>query len=275
MPYFKSNGLNLFYEEFGPPHGPPIIFLNGIMMSTLSWYGHKSFFKNYRGILFDFRDQGQSEKMDESYSIDLHVDDLRNLLRYLDLEKINLVGVSYGGHVATKFASFYSDLISSLTLANTIAKTNNHLRAIGQAWEEAAKLADGEAFFTFSIPFIYSRHFYETNLPWLEERQNQFKDLLTKEWFEAFIRLSTSAHDLDVTTALKDIHCPTLLIGADQDLITPIEEMNLLHQEIAGSSFVFIKDAGHAAVLEKPIEFALTILGFIELIRNQTLRNPS
>ncbi|MBA4392694.1 MAG: alpha/beta hydrolase [Desulfobacca sp.] len=268
MPYFSSNGLNLFYEEFGSPDGPPILFLNGIMMNTLSWYGHKSFFKNYRGILFDFRDQGKSEKVDHPYGIEVQVDDLRNLLRHLDIKKLNLVGVSYGGHVALQFASQYSERISSLTLANTIAKTNNHLRAIGKAWEEAAKLVDGAAFFTYSIPFIYSRHFYQNNLPWLAERQDLFKDLLTKEWFEAFIRLSTSAHDLDVTAALKDIHCPTLLIGADQDMITPIEEMILLHKEIAGSSFVIIKDAGHAAVLEKPIEFALIIIGFIELMRN-------
>lgn len=270
MPHFKSNGLNLFYEEFGSPDAPAIIFLNGIMMNTLSWAGHKPYFKNYRGVLFDFRDQGQSEKVDHPYSIDVHVDDLRNLLRHLDIEKINMVGVSYGGHVASKFASLYSSLISSLTLANTIAKTNHHLRAIGKAWEEAAKLVDGEAFFTFAIPFIYSRYFYQNNLSWLAERQNQFKDLLTKEWFEAFIRLSTSAHDLDVTAALKDIHCPTLLIGADQDMITPIDEMKRLHQGIEGSSFVIIKDAGHAAVLEKPTEFALIILGFIEVIRNLT-----
>lgn len=269
MPYFRSNGLNLFYEEFGAPEAPPIIFLNGIMMNTLSWTGHKPFFKNYRGILFDFRDQGQSERMNYLYRIDVHVEDLRNLLRYLHIENINIVGVSYGGYVAAKFASIYGDLISSLTLANTVAKTNNHLRAIGKAWEEAAKLAEGQAFFTFAFPFIYSRRFYQDNLPWIAERQNLFKDLLTKEWFEAFIRLSTSAHDLDVTAVLKDIRCPTVLIGADQDMITPIDEIDLLHQKIEGSSLVIIKEAGHAAVLEKPLEFALIVLGFIELIRNR------
>ena len=268
MPHFESSGLKLYYEEFGSPDATPIIFLNGIMMNTVSWYGHKPFFENYRMILFDFRDQGQSDKADRQYTIDAHVDDLSNLLKHLKLEKINIVGVSYGGHVAAMFAAFHGDLISSLVLANTVARINNHIREMGRAWEEAAKLYSPDAFFTLSIPYIYSRWFHEHNLPWLKERQKLFRDLLTKEWFDAFIRLSTSAHNMDITPTLAKIKCPTLLIGADQDIITPIAEMDLLHTGIEGSSFVIIKDAGHAAVLEKPKEFALIISGFIEVEKN-------
>ena len=108
-----------------------------------------------------------------------------------------------------------------------------------------------DAFFNLSIPYIYSRWFYEHNLSWLKERQTLFREILNKEWFDAFIRLSASAHNMDITPAIGDIKCPTLLVGADQDIVTPIAEMDLLHKNIEGSSFLIIKDAGHAAVLEK------------------------
>jgi len=69
------------------------------------------------------------------------------------------------------------------------------LREIGKAWETAAELNDGARFFQLAIPFIYAEPFYEKNLDFLMERQKMFKSLLTREWFEGFIRLSRSVKD--------------------------------------------------------------------------------
>lgn len=254
----------LFYEVHGKVDAPPVLILNGIMMSTLSW---KSFIdplvKHFRLILLDFRDQGKSTRENAQYSISLHVEDTLALLDHLEIERVNVVGLSYGGQVAQLLAIEECERVNSLVLANTPARISPYLAELGEAWKEAAKLRDGEKFFALAIPFIYSDYFYNHNLDWLKARQKLFKDLLNDEWFEGFTRLASSNPDFDVLDRLHRINCPTLLLGADRDIITPVNEMELIHQRVAGSEFLIVHNAGHGAFLEKPKEFITAVTGFI------------
>jgi len=149
-------------------------------------------------------------------------------------------------------------------LPNTTSFIPNHLRVIGKSWEVAAQLNDGEKFFQLSTPIIYSGPFYEKYMDFLIQRQAMFKAMLTKEWFEGFTRLSQSIQEYNVTPEqLRTIKVPTLLVGADKDIITPVEFQRILLDNIPGCEMVIIPDAGHGAFLEKMNEFMTIILGFV------------
>ncbi|MBN1375552.1 MAG: alpha/beta fold hydrolase [Dehalococcoidia bacterium] len=235
------------------------------MMNTMSWAAHMPLLsQKFQLILMDFRDQGQSSKMHSGYSIDIHVGDVLKLLDALFIPKVHLMGLSYGGYVALLFALAHQDRLKTLMLPNTNNFIPNHLKVIGKSWEVAASLNDGEKFFQLSTPVIYSGPFYEKYMEVLLQRQAMFKALLTKEWFDGFVRLSQSIQQYNLTPQqLQTIKVPTLLIGADKDIITPVDLQNILHGNIADSEFVIIKDAGHGAFLEKMNEFMTLILGFV------------
>jgi pimeloyl-ACP methyl ester carboxylesterase len=257
-----GEGMKINYEVYG--QGEPVLFLGGIMMNTASWAAFVPVLsQRFKLILMDFRDQGQSSKMKSEYSISLHVGDVLKLLDSLSIPKVHLMGVSYGGDVALLFALAHQERLKTLMLPNTTNVIPNHLKVIGKSWEVAAELNDGEKFFQLSTPVIYSGPFYDKYMELLMQRQAMFKALLTKDWFEGFIRLSRSIQDYNVTPdQLKTIKVPTLLIGADKDIITPIELQNILRDNIDNSEFIIIKDAGHGAFLEKMSEFMTIIMGF-------------
>lgn len=264
MPLLDTpDGAHLYYEVHG--EGEPVIFLSGIMMNTLSWAAYvPEISKHYQLILLDFRDQGQSSRMDGEYKLDIHIDDVLHLIDTLGLTKVHLLGLSYGGQVALKLAPSHQDRLKSLMLLNVNNVLTNHLSEIGRAWETAAQLYDGEKFFQLAIPFIYSRAFYERSLDMLHERQEMFKTMLTREWFDAFIRLSHSVQGYYVSAdELKKIETPTLLIGAEDDMITPVKLMGVLHENIKNAEFVVIPEAGHGAFLERASEFVTLVLGFL------------
>lgn len=157
MPKQLINGKNMYYEIHG--EGEPIVILNGIMMSTASWASFLDVFtKNNKLVLVDLVDQGQSDKMEEEYTQDLHVEMLNELFTQLGLEKVHLLGISYGGEVAQRFALKHEDRLLSLILANTTSYTNPLLREIGEAWIKAAKTYDGSTFFKATMPYIYSQN---------------------------------------------------------------------------------------------------------------------
>jgi len=264
MPFLKmKDGAELYYEVYG--EGEPIIFLNGIMTSTLSWAGLiPAVSKKFKLILFDFRDQGNSSKMKEPYELDIHVGDLINLIDRLHISKIHLMGLSYGGLVALKFALLHQNRLNSLILPNTISFITNHLQEIGKAWETAAELNDGEKFLQLARPFIYSGTFYQKHMDLIRKYQEMLKTILTKEWFEAFMRLSRSTRNYYISPEeLKKINTPTLLIGGEYDIIAPIKEMMTIYENINGCEFITIPQAGHGAYLEKTNEFITIVMGFI------------
>jgi 3-oxoadipate enol-lactonase len=264
MAYLDLNdGAKIYYEVHG--EGEPVIFLHGIMMNTLSWLAFiPELSKRFKLILLDFRDQGQSSKMQEQYGQDIHVGDILSLLDELNISRAHMMGLSYGGQVALRFALQHQGRIKSFCLFNTPNRVTNHLRQIGIAWETAAELNDGERFFQLAIPFIYSEPFYEAHLDFLMERQKIFKSLLTKEWFEGFVRLSRSVKDYALSPQeLKTIKVPTLLVGADLDIVVSNRSMKEIHENIPNCEWLIIPDAGHGAFLEKMNEFLTILIGFV------------
>ncbi|KAB3534696.1 alpha/beta hydrolase [Alkaliphilus pronyensis] len=270
MPRVKVNGVDIYYK-FNGDGEKILVILNGIMMSSESWGGLVPSYvrAGYKVLNVDFRDQGKSESSKDAYTITQHVEDLRGLLQHLKIEKINLLGISYGGQVSMLFALKYPHMLESLILANTMARLTNYLKSIGEAWDEAAKLKDGEKFFRLAMPLIYSDTFYEKNLQWLKDREELFSSILTPEWFERYLRLSSSHGDYDIVDKLSNIQVPTLLISSDKDLITPYRELFMIHERIRDSKLVVIPEAGHASCYEKMEEFILVVLGFLALSTNE------
>lgn len=268
MPRTLVNGIGINYELDGQGE-EVIVILNGIMMNTFSWADCIGFYtKNgYRTLRVDFRDQGLSDRSPVDYQIGQHVEDLKGLLDDLGLTRVILMGTSYGGQVALLFALQYQERVSYLVLANTAARITPHLKAIGEAWEEAAKLNDGEVFLKLASPLIYSDTFYVMNYAWLQQRAKMFGELLTEDWFQGFCRLSSSHGNYDIREQIREIKIPTLIIGAERDVVTPLSEVRTIHQAIQDSVFVIIPEAGHASFYEKSTEFNAIILGFLTIRR--------
>ncbi|GAB6189416.1 alpha/beta fold hydrolase [Marinitoga arctica] len=257
---FDKSGI--YYEVRGD--GEPLILLNGIMMSTISWKEHVEVLKKYfKVIVYDIRDQGKSSKLKEGYNISIHVEDLYHLIKHLNLESVNLLGLSYGGQVAELFALKFPQYIKKLILSNTTYKVDNFLASIGESWKIAAKMYDGEKFFDLALPYIYSKTFYNDNLKWLMNRRKLFKELLTKEWFDSFYRLASSNINFDISDELEKIKNETLLIAAEEDILTPIADMKYINEKLINFDLIVIENAGHAAFLEKSHLYCNIIKGFL------------
>lgn len=264
MPFVEVSGKKMFYEAFG--EGEPLIFLNGIMMSTASWAPFVDTFKTHcKMVLVDLIDQGRSDKADGPYTQDMHVEMLKILFERLGYEKVHLLGVSYGGEVAIKFALKYQNMLYSLILADTTAYTNELLHDVEEIWDYSASLNDGRIFFKATMPYIYSTEFYEDNIEWLKAREKKFCEILTPEWYAGFRRAIRSASNLNVVDELHNITVPTLIIGAEHDATTPVRYQEEICKRIKNSRFVVIKGAGHASMYEKPYEFSSIVLGFLKV----------
>ncbi len=266
MAFFTFNNAKVYYEVHG--EGRPLLILNGIMMSTASWRAFIDAFSSQNQlILMDFLDQGQSEKLvGQTYTQQLQVQVVNALLEHLHIDKVSIMGISYGGEVAQQFAVEFHSKLQRLLFFNTCAYTSPLLGDIGKAWNLAAESNNGASYYYTTIPIIYSPAYYARRLEWMRNREKVLIPLFGNPAFsEAMVRLTKSADSHDVRDKLKDITVPTLVVSSDQDMITPMLEQELMVKGLANAHHVILPDTGHASMYERPLLFASLVLGFVNV----------
>lgn len=260
-----SDGGTLYYEIHGD-RGPWLVCLNGVMATTATWAPICALASpHHRVILVDFRDQGRSSRLGSGYRAERHCDDLIELFDRLGIDQLDVLGVSYGGHVAITFAHRHARRVRRLVLASITARPAPRLRAVGAEWEAIASERDPDRLFEACNPHVYARDFLERHGELLRERQRGARHLLDEAWFEAFLRLAASARDFDHLDDLAAIAAPTLLVCGDADTLTPPEQMFAMADRIPDCTALAIPRGGHGVMMEQPRAFAAAVLGFLAL----------
>lgn len=266
MPTLDVGGVRIYYEVYGS--GEPVILLNGVFMSTASWILQRNHLTRlgYRVILHDMRGQWNSGKPDDEdrYSLEIHAEDLRNLMDHLGVKKAHLIGTSYGGEVAMLFAAKYREYVNDLTVIASVSEIHEDLRLTAMRWLEGALSRDVRRFVLSWITDVYSERFITRH----------GRDLLERlvATFSKGFSLTSAAHliksflkmlDSPLTPLLRDIRVPTLVVSAEEDRVKPPKYSKIIASEIPNSSYVEVKEAGHAVILEKPDVVNYLITGFI------------
>ncbi len=258
-------GLEIFYELDGDPSKPKLCILNGIMMSTKSWAPFINTLKeNFHVLRMDFFDQGQSTKLiDQTYTHQLQIEGLKALFDHLKFNKVNIVGISYGGNAALKFAVTFPEYVERLMLFNSTGYTTPWLKDIGDGWNEAGRTRNGELYYNIAIPVIYSEKYYEEKQDWMKARRKVLVPVFSNPGFlDQIERLTISAESYDVRDQLKNLDLPVLIVSAEEDTLTPVRDQEYLYKNIKNANWIKIPDVGHASMYENPILFTTLITGF-------------
>jgi len=72
----------------------------------------------------------------------------------------------------------------------------------------------------------------------------------------------------DVMDRVDKINCPTLVINGSEDDITPVKYAEYLVDKIVNAQIKIITGAGHAVLIEKPLELNQAIAEFINNLKN-------
>ncbi len=104
--FAEINGGKIYYEVAGSGH--PLVLIHGGQMDRRMWDEQFDLFsKSYRVIRYDVRGFGKSPASTNVYADE---EDLAALLKYLQVDKAYIVGLSLGGRIAIDFALTHPDM---------------------------------------------------------------------------------------------------------------------------------------------------------------------
>lgn len=121
MPWASVNEVHLYYEEQG--EGFPVVLLHGGFSDLTQWALQvPAFAGRYRTIAYDRRGCGRSRPQEVIHSAELWREDLMGLLGTLGLERVALVGVSYGGLQVLEHLVHHPQQVAAAVVVSTPAQ---------------------------------------------------------------------------------------------------------------------------------------------------------
>jgi pimeloyl-ACP methyl ester carboxylesterase len=118
MPTAHLNGIDIYYERFGA--GPALLYFNG-SGTTLetSRVSIDPYAEHFDVVAHDQRGLGATEKPDGPYTMADYAADGAALLDHLELDRVRVIGTSFGGMVAQEFAVTFPERVERLALLCT------------------------------------------------------------------------------------------------------------------------------------------------------------
>ncbi len=248
--------------------GPPLLLLNGGLMSIAAWEPlTASLAARHLVLRCDFRGQRLSTG-EPPETLEGHAEDVIALLDHLRFGRLHVAGTSFGAFVAVKLAARHPERVASLALVAATDRVEPgsaegaHGAALRQACRAAAEGGDGGKLFDLLAPQAYSPDWLAARPLFLDERRRQVASL-PPAWFRAALKLLDALDGLDLRSDLARIRCPSLVVGAELDCTFPEPASQVLAAGLTGATLEIVEGAGHAVVVEAPDRVARILESFL------------
>lgn len=106
-----------------------------------------------------------------------------------------------------------------------------------------------------------------------ERFATQLADAISRTKSETIHGDFTACNRLELTSAIKGIRIPTLVVCGAEDKMTPPALSEYLRDNIPGARLALIPAAGHFAMLENPNEFNITLTDFVNSLPKQSVES--
>ncbi|MBJ6647957.1 alpha/beta fold hydrolase [Streptomyces sp. BSE7-9] len=228
-----SDGTAVFYKDWGPRDGQPLVFHHGWPLSADDWDAQMLFFlqHGYRVIAHDRRGHGRSDQTAGGHEMDTYAADVAALTDALDLRDAVHIGHSTGGGEVTRYVARAKPgrvakavLVSAVPPVMVKSDSNPGGTPIEVFDGFRAQLAANRAQLYVEIA---SGPFYGFNRPGAEASQG-----LIDNWWRQGMTGAANAHyecikafsETDFTEDLKKIEVPVLVMHGTDDQIVPYDD---------------------------------------------------
>ena len=272
--FSENNGVKIFYRDYGPEDGDPVLMVHGLGAQLVHWQPHLISFlqdNNFRPIAYDNRDVGLSSRfvatpsfvldyikyflrlpIKSEYKIDDMADDGIQLLETLKIEKAHIFSTSMGGMIAQIISAQYPEKVKTFTLIASTASTpspiNAPTRAVREIMLQRSKNPNA------SYEEIIKREIKMVSLIGMEGREVDTPEF-RKETIENLDRskdgsgyarqLLSILASKDRLKKIKKIKAPTLIIHGKDDPMIHVKNAYRMHKLIPHSRLKIIKNMRH------------------------------
>jgi aminoacrylate hydrolase len=260
MPRISIGECSLYYERQGMDF--PVLFISGLGGFAAFWHDQvATFAKRFEVVTFDHRGIGQSDDARIGYTVERMAADAVRLLDALAIERCHVVGHSTGGVIAQVLAIEHPKRITSLVLSATWTKADAYFRRLYGLRKEVLQRLGPSLYLQSATLLWYPSWWIASNNERL--RQQEAQALAGFAPTEIVASRIDAMLAFDRTADLGRIKAPTLVVGAEDDIVTPAYYSEELARLIRGAEIKLFPRGGHFLNQVRAREFNNAVLPFL------------
>ncbi|MGE5351360.1 MAG: alpha/beta fold hydrolase [Acidobacteriota bacterium] len=273
----KSHGTDLYYEIIG--YGSPVIAVHGGPgLNHRYFLPHlESMAKNHKLILFDMRACGDSGGvLGSTITEKLLLDDLDSIRTSLNLDKVTLLGHSFGGLLAAHYAEIFPGKVKALILVDPLPPVKSAYDTLESNFKKRltdrdniylAEISSSEDFKSHKASaiealekIIFSTYLYDKNL--ISKIDLSGSEATAFNFLTYYAQINNSIDYDYIQNNLLSISARTLIIHGDYDPL-PYQMVQQMSGKIPDSKFVLFHNCGHVPFVEVPELFSRSVTEFL------------
>ncbi len=260
MPRISIGECSLYYERQGM--GFPVLFITGLGGFASFWADQvAAFAKRFEVVTFDHRGIGQSDPARMGYTVERMAVDAVALLDALEIRRAHVVGHSTGGAVAQVLAIEHPNRLASVVLSATWTKADAYFRRVYALRKEILQRLGPSMYLQSATLLWYPSWWIARNNEQLRHIEAQhLANFAPPEIVAARIDAMLA---FDRTGELARIKTPALVVGAEDDIVTPAYFSEELARLIPGAEIKLFPRGGHFFNHVRAREFNTAALPFL------------
>ncbi|MDQ3954711.1 MAG: proline iminopeptidase-family hydrolase [Actinomycetota bacterium] len=278
--FVEVEGGRVWCGVAGEGPGDPLLCVHGGPGSTHDGYLALTNLGRRPFVFYDQLGSGKSDHPDEDslWTLDRFVGEIDPIRKALGLERIHLLGGSWGGSIAAAYASQRPAGLRSVILSSPLISVEtwvrDALRLRSELPDDIQRTLDSheENGRTQCPEYVAaSLHFYKRHVcrldPWPEEVELMFErtnfDIYKKMWGPNEFTANGTLVGMDVSPGLSRIECPVLFMCGRHDEATPKSTAEFASLVPTSEVKVHEKSA-HLAIFEETAGYLETIEAWLE-----------
>jgi len=266
MPTTAVGDLEIVWDVAGPDHAAPVLLINGLGAVRGSWFLQvEALSATYRVYTYDNRDVGETGAGTHptSYGIGQFARDAAGLIDALDLGPVHVIGASMGGAIAQELALQRPDVVRSLQIVCSWARTDAWLDELIRQWQAMFAEMGPLAWARNSWLWVFTHRWYQ-NPGRLAELLATAAAYPYPQTVDMFNRQCEAVIAFDVLDRLATISQPAHVIAGTEDLLTPPRFSQEIAAAIPRSTLTLLPDVGHGMFWETSTAFHAALTEFIQ-----------
>ena len=262
------DGRHIAYWEGGDPKGPPVLLVHGLGGDHRGLIGCTTALGSCRLIIPDLPGYGLSAPLQTTHSLQAYADFLDTFRAQLDIERLAVLGHSFGAAIALTYAASYPKRLTKLILLNPV---------VGASHSRSTRL--GTLYMTIACLFperiahalvCNKAAVYVTDRAVMTRGGKPYRKKILREDYTNYRRASVRAMQegiaslahTTIRTLTPQAHVATYIIAGKKDTVSSMAESNQLATALA-AQYTVIDEGGHLYPLEDPDHASMLVQQFL------------
>ncbi|SDY00127.1 Pimeloyl-ACP methyl ester carboxylesterase [Ruminococcaceae bacterium YAD3003] len=238
-----------------------VLLIHGLGGSINTWKYQIEDLKGYNILAVDLEGHGGSDLIKHRHLLSRTADEINEILKYENIEEVNIISLSLGTLVAMEFAYSYKEKVKSIILAGFVLNLGIGYKALLALVEGFKYIIPKKVFYPMFANIMMPKKNHKKSRDFFIRESVKMKSAAFRMWLTELFK--TQFKLKKYLKVIKENRLPIFLISGKEDYFF-VNSVMKTYKKLDEASLCYIEKCGHVCSIEKHAQFNNLMLDFLD-----------